>query len=386
LPVPDQAASIRVLGRDSRGGRVALRHAQSREVRPAGAPVPPFAYRLRVDPRTPVVDATPPEAQHLALPEQHPAVVALAARLGEEAGRDPVVLAERLESWLSSNFSYSSELPRDPSLDYFLLERQAGHCEYFATAMVVLLRLQGVPARVAVGFQGGRWNPSGGYYTVRQGDAHAWVEVYREGVGWLRYEPTPAAGIGRGGAPVSLGERLSDLWDSVQSAWARHVLAFNRAAQMDLVRRVREAVDDLGRAFDRSRPSGSRLVKSVAWALGGALLVGLCLLALSRRRSSKAGRAGLGEDERRARLVYRTFLRALARVGIERRPHETSRDVLERVRSLPGASSEALRRASSIVDRYDASRFGGRPMPKDEAGMLLREARRVSEELSRSCR
>ena len=71
--------------------------------------------------------------------------------------------------------------------------RRSGNCEYFAAAMAVMLRSIGVPARVAAGFQQGEWNPYGRYFMVRLSDAHAWVEVYLDGRGWVAFDPSPRA-------------------------------------------------------------------------------------------------------------------------------------------------------------------------------------------------
>src|SRR5439155_7956083 len=74
--------------------------------------------------------------------------------------------------------------------DWFLFHRRQGTCEHFSAAMIVLLRAVGIPARMAVGFDPGHYNPLTGYYEVRESDAHSWVEVEYPGVGWIQYDPT----------------------------------------------------------------------------------------------------------------------------------------------------------------------------------------------------
>src|ERR1019366_5904852 len=98
------------------------------------------------------------------------------------------------ESYLRKNFSYTLELPktdmRDPIAN-FLFRRKKGHCEYFASAMAVMLRTIGIPSRVTTGFAGGVYNPISGWYVVRASDAHSWVEAYLPRLGWTTFDPTP---------------------------------------------------------------------------------------------------------------------------------------------------------------------------------------------------
>ncbi|MEY3989005.1 MAG: hypothetical protein RI985_86 [Chloroflexota bacterium] len=93
-------------------------------------------------------------------------------------------------------FRYDEQRPRPPTssdwVDYFLFESQIGYCDDFATAMTVMLRTQGIPARYVQGYTGGDRDPSRGDYVVRESMAHSWVEVFFDGYGWQRFEPTPA--------------------------------------------------------------------------------------------------------------------------------------------------------------------------------------------------
>jgi protein-glutamine gamma-glutamyltransferase len=380
LPIPDQTQRVHVHHRSALGQRIALRQAGAREIRTVGSPTPPYAFRVDLDRRRRVVDDGPPGPEHLALPDQHLAIVALAGRLFDEAGRDPDRYAEVLEQWLMQRFVYSLDLPADPSLYHFLLERRAGHCEYFATAMTVLLRLRGVPSRVVIGFHGGRLNESGGYYVVRQGDAHAWVEVFREGVGWVRFDPTPEDGRGRGLDPPTFLQRLSDRWDAWQVRWVSGVLTFDRSAQQSLGRRISQAFDDVARAFggDGGRDRGD-LGRILLFIVGGLVVSALVFLGLKRRAAGRPGGDTMTPDARRAQAVYRTFLSAVQSAGIERAPHHTPDEILGRIEARGDAA--AARRAEAVIRRYQASRFGARPLSADEARNLMDTARRIGESL-----
>ena len=147
----------------------------------------------------------PDRERYLQLPPLPDRIHALADSLtrGLETRYDR---AAAIQQYLRSEFTYTRELPnsaREATLDHFLFERKAGHCEYYSTAMVVLLRSLGIHARNVNGFLGGRWNEFGGYLAVTQNEAHSWVEVWFPNFGWVAFDPTPGGsatgGTGRGG-------------------------------------------------------------------------------------------------------------------------------------------------------------------------------------------
>ncbi|MEK6620089.1 MAG: transglutaminase domain-containing protein, partial [Chloroflexota bacterium] len=113
------------------------------------------------------------------------------------AGRDNAYdKAEAIESFLRTNYRYAATVRapppgRDP-VDFFLFDLKEDFCEYFASAMIVMLREVGVPARLVEGFTTGTFDPTIGKYVVRETNAHAWVEVYFPGYGWIEFEPTPS--------------------------------------------------------------------------------------------------------------------------------------------------------------------------------------------------
>jgi len=116
---------------------------------------------------------------------------ALARRLRAGA-RTPYEVARRIESYLRSNYAYTEQPPRRPyPLEAFLLSDRRGYCQQFSGAMTLLLRMDGIPARVAAGFSEGLADPLTHRYRVRALDAHAWVEVYFQGIGWVPFDPTP---------------------------------------------------------------------------------------------------------------------------------------------------------------------------------------------------
>jgi transglutaminase-like putative cysteine protease len=119
----------------------------------------------------------------------------LARRITAGAGSD-YDRVRAVEAWMDENLSYSIDAPLSPTgvdvVDHFLFESRTGWCEQIASSMVVLLREVGVPARLATGFVPGQWDPVGRRFVVRERDAHAWVEVWFPGIGWVPFDPTAA--------------------------------------------------------------------------------------------------------------------------------------------------------------------------------------------------
>jgi hypothetical protein len=142
------------------------------------------------------------------------------------------VLARTLETALRG-YRYTLDNPSgraaNPLAD-FLDRTQAGHCEYFASAMALMLRARGVPARVVNGYRLGPWIPEGGYFRVSQDQAHSWVEYWDEGR-WRRADPTPAAPAGSGSAYAGLGT-LSRWLDALSYRWERYVVRFSDQDQV----------------------------------------------------------------------------------------------------------------------------------------------------------
>jgi hypothetical protein len=138
-------------------------------------------------------------------------------------GGADIAAAARLEQYLRNEYDYSfstlvSSQGRIP-LEEFLFETRRGHCEYFATAMAVMLRTQNIPARLATGFSATTYNPLTGYYEVRALDAHAWVEAWFPDYGWVLFEPTAFYGLPQPREDASTGSQLSEYLDDLSRVW-----------------------------------------------------------------------------------------------------------------------------------------------------------------------
>ena len=161
--------------------------------------------------------------------------------------------ASRLERYLQTNYSYAldqGQLENPQPLAAFLLQTRRGHCEYFASSMVVLLRVLRIPARIVNGFQAGEYNEIGENYVIRGRDAHSWVEVWIEGKGWLAFDPTPASAepFSRSRLSVVLGNYL----DAFELFWAEWVVGYDDVIQISLFRDLQDKIAQLSAMSQRS--------------------------------------------------------------------------------------------------------------------------------------
>ncbi|NDJ62658.1 MAG: hypothetical protein GYB67_16165 [Chloroflexi bacterium] len=140
-------------------------------------------------------------------------VLQLAQQIVRDAGAaTPYDQAVAVESWLRTNIEYNEVIPSPPMgqdpVEWFLFDLRQGYCNYYASAMVLMLRSLDIPARMAAGFAQGEWNAAENAFVVRERDAHTWVEVYFPGYGWVEFEPTAAqAPINRGDQPIPVAQQ-----------------------------------------------------------------------------------------------------------------------------------------------------------------------------------
>ncbi|GAB4231180.1 MAG: hypothetical protein Kow00109_03220 [Acidobacteriota bacterium] len=330
------------------------------------------AERLRV--RRPDLRLTAAElVAYLQLPPLDPRIPRLAREVAAEA-EAPLARAARIESFLRhGEFTYTLEGPAATATDplaEFLFARRAGHCEYFASAMAVMLRCLGIPARIVTGFRRGEYNPWGGYVQVRQSDAHAWVEAFFPEIGWLEFDPTPPPEPGGTYLPdwVRGGMQLADV------LWAE-VLSFDRMRQARLFWTVRGSIRYAGDWFRRQLGETVRR----AWELGspgtvatGALLLAALLAGLLLRRRlwglavSSGPWNGRGR-ELRAEGVYGQLLAAVEGAALWPQLGETPREFAGRVAAALGTGIPL-----EMADLHYATRYGGRRLTREQRRRLAR--------------
>lgn len=319
----------------------------------------PVRSRLRLElvahPATPVGLAEDPRVlqEALALPPGfNPRTRALGEQLRAAAGRADDIPALAIRHFRDSRLAYTlapESLSRD-DVDSFLFDTKQGFCEHFAAAFVVTMRAAGVPARVVTGYQGGEINPVDGTLVVRQSDAHAWAEVWLEGKGWLRVDPTAASAPRRidGGLAAALPDMarlpllarsdlpwlraLRDRVDAVNNRWNQWVLGYNPARQ-------RELVASLGFGDTGWQSLTALMAGGCAVVMGG-----LTLWALRRMRPGDA--------------IDRSWSRVCRRLTAAGHPRHAWEGPLDYAGRLAREAPETAPELASIAADYARLRYG----------------------------
>ena len=283
--------------------------------------------------------------RYLQLPMLSPRIRRL-ARDATAGSRDTYDAAVKLNRFLSTRYRYALAKPetsRDP-LDEFLFARGSGNCEYFAAAMAVMLRALGIPARVVGGFQRGEWNPYGRYFMVRFSDAHAWVEAYFDGPGWVTFDPSPRGSTMADEQPSALAMYL----DAARMRWYRYVVSWSLQDQRLFAASMQRQARDVSLALTWPTEWRSKL-----WFLIPVVVAALVALGWLVWRFGPVGQTG--ETRPRPPRFYERALRALARRGLSPEPSETARQFWARARRETPVCAEPLAR---ITATYELARFG----------------------------
>lgn len=327
-------------------------------------------------------------------------------------------------------FQYSLQgQPRDESIDPiedFIANNPRGHCEYFATALALMLRSRGIPSRVVVGYKCGEMDELGRFYQVRQWHAHSWVEAYLEpedlpeslgqgddaqrwsGGAWLRLEPTPGASADGGGENsdqgLSLLSRIERSFDRLQALWGNYVMEMDRDRQREaiyrpVVRAIQTAIENLSDP-QWWRNLARRVVRALDptgwgvghWVLGLViLLVGLPAALFCVRRvwriSQRLWSRLAGRPVCRAGVdlpgieFYRRLETLLARHGLHRGVGQTQREFAReaglRLAEITG-HAQLTPLPDQVVEAYYGVRFGCLPLDNDRAETVEQALRQLA--------
>lgn len=314
------------------------------------------------------------------LPAVDQRVSELARKIAPPAAT-PREAAVAVERYLRKNYQYSLDLGTVQAgnpVEEFLFVRKTGYCDHYATAMVVLLRTLGIPSRLAIGFAQGEWNDVGGYYTVRQRDAHAWVEVYFPNAGWVTFDPTPNIPLV---LPHPLVVRAGRVLDSIRLKWDRFVIRYSFRDQVAMAEGVREQGEAMRTgtaarfvAFLRwsagVRARIAHLGQSYGWLLPGGVIM-LCALAglglfLRFYRCSwwKSHRTSGPTTQHMAALkIYNRMLQFLRSRGLNKSSNMTP---LEFADKIAREWKEASQFVTPLTELYCRARFGQAPLSPDD--------------------
>jgi transglutaminase-like putative cysteine protease len=330
----------------------------------------PSPDALRADP----LDYPVSSARYLELSGNlDPRIAALASKVTTAASaRTGYDKARAIETYLRDSFGYTLEMRaggQDPLAD-FLFNVRAGHCEYFATAMAVMLRTQGIASRVVNGFLPGEYNEAAGAFTVRQSDAHSWVEVYfPQTNSWVTFDPTPPAGRTTH-MRTGLAGQLSKLSEALELMWFQYVVAYDKQEQHSLMTSLRRELFDLRRsstdAFEQARKALPRAIRPALIAL---VSLGFLMLALlfARRVRQFGWRRGLKiwqlEAESGGSRIdfYDRLVAILEKQGIKRELYQTP---------LEFAHVSGTSEISTITDAYNRVRYGAHNLSSTEQAQI----------------
>jgi hypothetical protein len=384
-----------------------------------------ISYTARSDTRTPSerelrADTEPlyPEEIrrfYLQLPRNLDPRIEAFARENTRSAATAYDKARAIETYFKTHFSYSLDVKRanrDP-LAEFLFDTREGHCEYFAAAMAVSLRTLGIPSRVVNGFQMGEFNDINNLYTVRDADAHSWIEVYfPKADAWVEFDPTPPAGINdysQGG----LLARLRKYMEAAEVFWLDYIVTLDSDEQASIMVELQHrtvAMKDQLVAYYMDfklwmKNTANRLLVDHEWSVGdllllaglilvaGLVVIGLYILRSHRKRQNR-DRTGygpwwhrlfvlptwrksrlVGRDHREsAVLFYEQMLQIAARGGVVKSPDQTP---------VEFAAASRFDQIREITNVYNRVRFGGASLNENETrqvSSLLSALRRAVRE------
>ena len=294
--------------------------------------------------------------------------------------------ARAIEEYLQTQFGYTLEQKAggEQPLSDFLFNVREGHCEYFATAMVMMLRTQGIAARVVNGFQRGEYNETAEMYVVKQKNAHSWVEVYfpREKA-WITFDPTPSVGQNLTATEAGMLGFAQKYLDALEALWIQYFVSYDNQEQRSLFRSMKTGVSDFQfkttEWFNELQPKirewwkdvrGDKGLQASAWAIGYAVgyfiafIVGVWLL---RRIWLRAKKMELWrrmtewwtrKQQKSIVEFYERMERVLASRGFRRESHQTP---------LEFAFALKMPEAVSITEKYNRVRFGEKDLSGDES-------------------
>jgi len=326
---------------------------------------------------------------YLQLPAKLDSRISALAQSVTAKAQTSVDKAIALETFLRTKYSYTLDLSGKPGRDplaYFLFEKRAGHCEYFASAMAVMLRTLQIPSREVNGFLPGEYNSLGGDYIVRASDAHSWVEAYFPGNGWVVFDPTPPASATQQG----MFSRLNLIADWIELTWNEWVINYDFGHQVQLAQTMqvksRNWLDSVRNWFDRKQSAGKGLLRGWQFrhtSLG--ILVPICLVGfLFVLRFNLVGRfirsvqlfqqlrrnASAKSNPQLASRLYLDMLQILRKAGFRREETQTPNEFAARL-----ADTGLARSVYEFTVLYSAARFGGASCDANRLQELLGQIR-----------
>lgn len=372
LFLPSDAVAVQLLQpvRADTQATVTLYRNADNEFRYVADPSLSVRYRIYLDP---VGAECPPEltaadrTKYLSVPQRISPRVEALAREWVGSATSPLEQAQIIEGHLRRKYRYDMDSPSGAAenpIEDFLFNSRRGHCEYYATAMALLMRTLGVPSRDVTGFGAATYNRFGKFYVVRQSDAHSWVESWIDGIGWHRFDPTPNQPTNVTSDYGTLARTVRDLFDAAAQRWSRHVESYDFQQQLQIW-------DDIRSVTQRMRLEGHAREKKpwLAYAIvASSLLLGLRAWYLWRRRGKRHPLAAtrnrdVSPPARAAIRLYQRLESAMASRGIARPNHLPPTAWANILVSSGHPLGDQVAKLTSI---YVEARFGDRVLTPSE--------------------
>jgi transglutaminase-like putative cysteine protease len=319
--------------------------------------------------REPIVEVLPAQerVRYLDIPADLPKRIGDLAHRWTDAIPSPYLKAKAIEEHLKHDFRYDTNSPsggKPQPVDHFLFESKRGHCEFFSTAMALMLREIGIPSRNVTGFVGGTYNRFGHYYAVREGDAHSWVEAYFDDPirGWVTFDPTPTSGAQPLQDTTGAYVYLRDLLEALSQRWNRYVIGYDLKTQIRIF-------EDMSRRYERLRDKTGanrgvmeRMTRAPVLAIGLLVVAAGLYYLWKRRRGPRAHKAEAEPTPRVdpqlevAASLYRSLELALSMQGISRPP---SLPPLRHAEELVAKSHPLADDVLELTNVYIEARYGG---------------------------
>ncbi|MCL2723449.1 MAG: transglutaminaseTgpA domain-containing protein [Polyangiaceae bacterium] len=367
LPPRAIAVELRIQQKTVLGERLRLVRGAEGEVRYSGTDSHGIRYDAYVaGDREPIVETLSQEerTRYLEIPETMPTRIADLAHEWADSQSTPYLKAKAIEDHLKRDYRYDTASPsggHPEPIDHFLFESKRGHCEFFSTAMAIMLREIGIPSRNVTGFIGGTYNRFGRYYAVRQGDAHSWVEAYLDDPihGWATFDPTP-------NSPQPLEETgayvyLRDWIDALSQRWNRYIVGYDLKTQIHLFENLSRRYHELRAATHADRGAAEGLTRGpvvvamlLAFAIGS--YVWKRTTGPKKNRSATNVRKGGHPKLEAISALYRHLELALTMHGLSRPP---SLPPLRYAERLAEQAHPLAGNVLALTHRYIEARFGG---------------------------
>jgi transglutaminase-like putative cysteine protease len=311
---------------------------------------------------TPAFQKLPPteRARYLTLPPELPTRVRELADTWTSGLATAEEKARAIERHLRTEYKYdlgsTSGRAKQP-LDDFLFESKRGHCEFYSTAMAILLRAVGVPTRNVTGFIGGTYNRFGKFYAVRQGDAHSWVEVFIDDYGWKTYDPTPPGDAAPKSELAGVWAYLRDFLEATSQRWERHVVGYDLNQQVSLFQALtnRRGMPSATRRWSRPRV-GVLVTVFVVLLVGGVILWFYLRRQRRGRHDGQAAREVRSPSAVLATELYERLEAAMSAKGIPRPPGVPPFRHAEALNALGHPLADEI---IDLTEVYLRARFGG---------------------------